>query len=71
MVEKRISSWVHLVEKEKAIYHSLNMFNYDAGRKCLIAEGWCPTAATDDMLQALHRATVQFFVTAVLTIQDS
>lgn len=33
------------------------MFNYDVGRKCLIAEGWCPQVATEDIQLALRRAT--------------
>jgi vacuolar-type H+-ATPase subunit I/STV1 len=46
--------------QEKAIYHNMNMFNYDIGRKCLIAEGWCPTTATEEIQLALRRATVCF-----------
>eukprot|EP01105_Mastigella_eilhardi_P003265 TRINITY_DN1421_c0_g1_i3.p1 TRINITY_DN1421_c0_g1~~TRINITY_DN1421_c0_g1_i3.p1 ORF type:complete len:740 (+),score=228.44 TRINITY_DN1421_c0_g1_i3:93-2222(+) len=56
-LDQSLSTWVFLVRKEKAIYHAMNMFNYDVGRKCLIAEGWCPTTATEDVLNALNRAT--------------
>ncbi|KAH3756230.1 vacuolar proton ATPase [Pelomyxa schiedti] len=57
-IEKRIGAWVLLVSKEKAVFHTMNMFNYDAGRKLLIAEGWCPVVSTDDVLQALNRASI-------------
>jgi V-type H+-transporting ATPase subunit a len=56
-VASHLQTWKAKVLKEKAIYHTMNMFNYDLGRKCLIAEGWCPQTATDDVQLALRRAT--------------
>jgi V-type H+-transporting ATPase subunit a len=56
-VAVHIQVWKAKVLKEKAIYHTMNMFNYDVGRKCLIAEGWCPQTATEDIQLALRRAT--------------
>jgi len=56
-VAANIDNWKTQVLKEKSIYHTMNLFNYDVGRKCLIAEGWCPTTATDDIQRALRRAT--------------
>lgn len=56
-VATHLQTWKAKVLKEKAIYHTMNMFNFDIGRKCLIAEGWCPQTATDDIQLALRRAT--------------
>ncbi len=33
------------------------MFNYDIGRKLLIAEGWCPKSSTDRVVTAMRAAT--------------
>lgn len=57
-VAMHVHVWKAKVLKEKAIYHNMNLFNYDVGRKCLIAEGWCPQTATEDIQLALRRATV-------------
>jgi len=48
-----LKSWTQLVKQEKAIYHHMNMFNYDHGRKCLVAEGWIPAGITDAIEKAL------------------
>jgi V-type H+-transporting ATPase subunit a len=52
-----LMTWKAKVLKEKAIFHTMNLFNYDVGRKCLIAEGWCPTVKIDEVQFALRRAT--------------
>ncbi|KAF7817610.1 V-type proton ATPase subunit a3-like [Senna tora] len=49
--------WSLLVKKEKSIYHTLNMLSVDVTKKCLIAEGWCPVFATNQIQITLQRAT--------------
>jgi V-type H+-transporting ATPase subunit a len=56
-VNTHLDAWKMKVAKEKAIYHTLNMFDYDVGRKCLIAVGWCPNKSLADVQQALRRAS--------------
>ncbi|KAK3002621.1 hypothetical protein RJ639_021909 [Escallonia herrerae] len=46
-----------LVKKEKSIYHTLNMLSIDVTKKCLVAEGWCPVFATNQIQNTLRRAT--------------
>nr|QDR51048.1 Vha100-like protein [Manduca sexta] len=41
-IARDISTWMVVVRKEKAIYHTLNMFSMDIVKKCLIAECWVP-----------------------------
>jgi len=52
-VAKTLHSWGVMVRKMKAIYHTLNMFNMDVTKKCLIGECWVPTADLNVVRQAL------------------
>jgi V-type H+-transporting ATPase subunit a len=55
-IAAEINAWFVKVRKEKAIYHTMNLFNFDVGRKCLIAEGWVPTKSLEQVNIALRRA---------------
>ncbi|BFZ60517.1 H(+)-transporting V0 sector ATPase subunit a [Saitoella coloradoensis] len=57
MIAETLTSWLTIVKKEKAIYHTLNLFNYDQNRKTLIAEGWCPTENLGLVQNALRDVT--------------
>ncbi|GJV50466.1 V-type proton ATPase subunit A1-like protein [Tanacetum coccineum] len=47
------------VKREKAIFDTLNMLNFDVTKKCLIREGWCPVFAKPQIQEALHHATFE------------
>ncbi|GBO99090.1 hypothetical protein EVAR_7051_1 [Eumeta japonica] len=52
-VAKELTSWTIMVRKMKAIYHTLNLFNMDVTKKCLIGECWVPTADLPNVQKAL------------------
>ncbi|KAI0345052.1 V0/A0 complex, 116-kDa subunit of ATPase [Trametopsis cervina] len=56
-VGESLASWQDVVQKEKAIYETLNLLNYDVRRKTLLAEGWCPTRDIPKIQVALRHAT--------------
>ncbi|XP_051144730.1 V-type proton ATPase subunit a3-like [Andrographis paniculata] len=56
-IGEQFEQWNFLVKKEKAIYHTLNMLSIDVTKKCLVGEGWSPVVATQQIQEALHRAT--------------
>ncbi|TFK34883.1 V-type ATPase, V0 complex, 116kDa subunit family [Crucibulum laeve] len=56
-IGESLRSWQDVVKKEKMIYETLNLFNYDVRRKTLIAEGWVPTRDITTIQLALRHAT--------------
>ncbi|XP_018473503.1 V-type proton ATPase subunit a1-like isoform X2 [Raphanus sativus] len=52
-----LTKWVTTVRREKAVYDTLNMLNFDVTKKCLVGEGWCPTFAKTQIHEVLQRAT--------------
>lgn len=61
-VGESLRSWQDVVKKEKMIYETLNLFNYDVRRKTLISEGWVPTRDIPTIQLALKSATVGTYI---------
>ncbi|KAL6211511.1 hypothetical protein ACLB2K_016735 [Fragaria x ananassa] len=55
-IGEHYEQWNHLVKKEKAIHHTLNMLSLDVTKKCLVGEGWSPIFASKQIQEALQRA---------------
>lgn len=60
----KLPPWSVKVRKAKAIFHTMNKFNIDVTRRCLIAECWCPQARLKDIRDALRIATERSGLTA-------
>lgn len=56
-IQFHLIKWMNMVRREKAIYDTLNMLNFDVTKKCLVGEGWCPIFAKAKIQEALQRAT--------------
>ena len=55
---RNLRIWQIKVTKVKAIYHTMNMFNNDVARKCLIAECWARSNELDRIQLALRKGSV-------------
>ncbi|KAL4561228.1 hypothetical protein LXL04_033391 [Taraxacum kok-saghyz] len=53
----RLTVWINMVKREKAVFDTLNMLNFDVTKKCLVGEGWCPIFAKPQIQESLQRAT--------------
>ncbi|XP_030369906.1 V-type proton ATPase 116 kDa subunit a [Scaptodrosophila lebanonensis] len=72
-VAKNLPSWSIMVKKMKAIYHTLNLFNMDVTKKCLIGECWVPTKDLPIVQKALSdgSAAVGSTIPSFLNVIDT
>lgn len=75
-VAKELQNWSVMVRKMKAIYHTLNFFNMDVTKKCLIGECWLPVKDRDVVQQALSDgssasgSSIPSFLNIINTVED-
>lgn len=69
-IGESLASWRDVVMKEKAIYETLNLLNFDARRKTLIAEGWVPTRDIPMIQVALRHATVRAPISSAISVTN-
>ncbi|KAG1865274.1 V-type ATPase, V0 complex, 116kDa subunit family [Suillus subluteus] len=69
-IGENLARWQDVVRKEKAIYETMNLFNYDVRRKTLVAEGWVPTRDLAMIHMALRHATEESGTSVVPILQE-
>lgn len=68
-VAKELQTWTVMVRKMKAIYHTLNMFNDDVTKKCLIGECWAPVNDLPTVQEALRIGSVSSYKSTLYSFQ--
>eukprot|EP00040_Diaphanoeca_grandis_P010382 m.53106 g.53106 ORF g.53106 m.53106 type:complete len:915 (+) comp21710_c1_seq1:65-2809(+) len=53
-IARQLAAWQVKVTKIKAIYHTMNKFNYDSARTSLLGEVWCPRNQLGTIREALR-----------------
>ena len=53
-----VKQWLKDVRLQMAVYHTLDLFSFDAKGQFFIAECWCALADIDDVQQAIDRGVV-------------
>nr|XP_033334733.1 V-type proton ATPase 116 kDa subunit a [Megalopta genalis]XP_033334735.1 V-type proton ATPase 116 kDa subunit a [Megalopta genalis] len=56
-VAKELPNWTIMVRKMKAIYHTMNLFNMDVSKKCLIGECWVPISDLNIVRNCLNEGS--------------
>ncbi|KAF8842544.1 V0/A0 complex, 116-kDa subunit of ATPase [Paxillus ammoniavirescens] len=69
-IGENLARWQDVVRKEKVIYETMNLFNYDVRRKTLVAEGWCPTRDISMIQLALRHTTEESGTNVVPILQE-
>lgn len=76
-VAKELPNWAIMVRKMKAIYHTMNLFNVDVTKKCLIGECWVPVSDLTIVRDCLNEGSVGssnftflFFFYFIITIDN-
>lgn len=69
-IGENLARWQDVVRKEKAIYETMNLFNYDVRRKTLVAEGWVPLRDLPMIQMALRHATEESGTSVVPIVQE-
>lgn len=41
-LQEKYPEWTYVIKRERAIYETLNKFDEDSTRRCLVGEGWIP-----------------------------
>ncbi|KAJ8971707.1 hypothetical protein NQ317_006009 [Molorchus minor] len=66
-VAKELQNWSVMVSKMKAIYHTLNLFNMDVTKKCLIGECWVPCNDIPAVQKALAEGSTASALYTIIT----
>ena len=75
-VAKELPRWSIMVKKMKAIYYTMNLFNQDVTKKCLIGECWVPVLDLPVVQKALSDgsaavgSTIPSFLNVIETRED-
>ncbi|KAK2957733.1 putative V-type proton ATPase subunit a3 [Blattamonas nauphoetae] len=57
-IAENLESWTDFICRERALFHTLNMFSSDTTSKCLVGEGWVPTRSVNAVNDCLQRASI-------------
>lgn len=72
-IAKELNTWFQDVSREKAVFETLNKFNYDNNRKILVAEGWIPQDELGVLEEKMSEMTTELGidVTSIIEVVET
>lgn len=52
-LQEKYPEWAYIIKRERAIYETLNKFDEDSTRRCLVGEGWIPKSEFAEIRRTL------------------
>ncbi|KAF7580162.1 putative V-type proton ATPase subunit vacuolar isoform [Clavispora lusitaniae] len=71
VISRDLSKWWREIAREKAVYKTMNLCDYDNSRKTLIAEGWIPTDEIDDLSSQVKSLSASDTVPTIVNILET
>lgn len=71
VIARDLSKWWEVIAREKAVYQTMNLCDYDNSRKTLIAEGWVPTDEIEDLSAAIKDLSSADSVPTIVNVLET
>lgn len=55
MIQESYTDWAYTIKRERRIYDTMNKFDMDGTRRCLVGEGWIPSSDLGHVRESLRR----------------
>lgn len=70
-ISKDLAKWWEVIAREKALYKTMNVCDYDNSRKTLIAEGWIPTDEIASLNSTLKNSSASQSIPTIVNVLDT
>ncbi|KAK6459311.1 V0 domain of vacuolar H+ATPase [Scheffersomyces xylosifermentans] len=71
MISRDLAKWWEVIAREKAVYKTMNLCDYDDSRKTLVAEGWIPTDEISTLTSTIKGADNSQTIPTIINVLDT
>lgn len=70
-ISKDLAKWWEVIAREKVLYKTMNLCDYDNSRKTLIGEGWIPTDEIANLNSTLKSSSASQSIPTIVNVLDT